>query len=292
VKGSGLFPFVSRDSGFARSAQLLDEAQAHLAAAGSAFPFALTTGFTGFNTPATFVKFNRAIKARMEAYRSQWAEVLAALGESFIATPSSGAAAALAQGVYNVFPSGEVNNGLFQATPTTLVGVPSFLIDAQRRPDGSPDLRASSKAQVTGKTVTLQGLSSNVKITAYASVNANVPIIRNEELVLLRAEANIALGNRVAAIADLNYVRVGSGGLAPLPDTFSGDLVTELLYNRRYSLFFEYGHRWVDLRRYGRLDQLEKMLPTHRIFPLVPLPQRECLARVNAPRGCVTVDGF
>jgi hypothetical protein len=180
---------------------------------------------------------------------------------------------------------------MFQATPSTLVAVPSFLTDAQRRADGTPDLRASSKAQVAN-TVTLQGVTSNVKITAYASQNANVPIIRNEELVLIRAEANIASGNRAAAITDLNYVRVNSGGLAALPSDYSGDLVTELLYNRRYSLFFEYGHRWVDMRRYGRLGQLEKMLSTHKIFPLVPLPQRECLSRVNAPKGCVTVEGI
>ena len=192
-----------------------------------AFPFTLTAGFTGFSTPATFIRFNRAIKARLEAYRSRWPDVLAALNESFITSPSSGGAAALATGVFNSYPSGEATNNLFQATPTTLLGVPSFLDDAQRRADGTPDLRASSKAQVTSTTVSVQGVSSNVKITAYASNNANVPIIRNEELVLLRAEANIALGDRAAAITDLNYVRVNAGGLAPLPPTYSGDLVDE-----------------------------------------------------------------
>jgi hypothetical protein len=131
-----------------------------------------------------------------------------------------------------------------------------------------------------------------VKLTRYASNNADVPIIRNEELILLRAEAQLALGNRSEAINDLNYVRVNAGGLAPLPPDYAGDLVDEVLYNRRYSLFFEYGHRWVDMRRYGRLDQLEKMLPTHRIFALAPLPQLECLARGNSPAGCVSVDGF
>jgi hypothetical protein len=292
VRGKEAFPFVSRDSGFERASQLLDEAKTHLAAAGSAFPFNLATGFAGFNTPATFTRFNRAIKARLETYRSRWNDVLVALSESFISTPSAGAATALAQGVYNIFPTGEAGNGLFQATATTLLGIPSFLTDAQRRADGTPDLRASSKAQVQGTTVTLEGVSSNVKITAYATANTNVPIIRNEELVLLRAEANIASGRRAEAITDLNYVRVNAGGLAPLATDYSGDLVTELLYNRRYSLFFEYGHRWVDMRRYGRLNQLEKMLPTHRIFPLVPLPQQECLSRVNAPKGCVTVEGF
>jgi hypothetical protein len=292
VTGLALGPLVSRDSGYARAVQLLDEAVQHLAAAGSSFPFTLTPGLNGFNTPATFRQLNRALKARTEAYRGRWADVLAALGESFLTTPSSGIAAALQLGAYNSYPSGEAGNGLFQNTPTTLVAMPSFLADAQRRPDGSPDLRASSKAQVTATCLSQAGVSSCVKLTRYASNNADVPIIRNEELVLLRAEANLALGNRPAAIADLNYIRVNAGGLAPLSLDYAGDLVDEILYNRRYSLFYEYGHRWVDMRRYGRLDRLEKLLPAHRIFPLVPLPQLECLARGNAPAGCVTVDGL
>ena len=40
-----------------------------------------------------------------------------------------------------------------------------------------------------------------------------IPIIRNEELILLRAEARLATGDKAGAIADLNQVRVNSGGL-------------------------------------------------------------------------------
>jgi starch-binding outer membrane protein, SusD/RagB family len=289
--GKQLGAFVSRDSGYARVIELLEEAKAHLNAGGSAFPFALPAGFADFNTPPAFVKFNRAIKARVEVYRQQWASALAALGESFIQTPSTGQAAALARGAFNSYLSPE-SNGLFEATPTNRVVVPAFLDSARKRPDGTLDLRASSKAARFSPALSLNGVTSDVKPTLYVSLQASVPVIRNEELILLRAEANIALGNAAAAIADLNYVRVNAGGLAPLPDNFAGDLVTELLYDRRYSLFFEYGHRWVDMRRYGRLTQLEKMLPTHHIFPIIPLTQVECLPRGNAPKGCVQVSGF
>ena len=44
--------------------QLLDEAKVHLLAGGSGFPFGLGPGFVGFNTPATFLTFNRALRAR------------------------------------------------------------------------------------------------------------------------------------------------------------------------------------------------------------------------------------
>jgi starch-binding outer membrane protein, SusD/RagB family len=285
--------FVTRDEGYARAAQLLDEAKTHLAAGGAAFPFAPHSGFAGFNTPATFVRFNRAIKARLEIYRQRWQDALTALGESFIST-ASGSAASLATGVYHVYStsSGDAVNPLFDPAPRALAAVPTFLTEAQRRADGSPDLRASSKATVGTVSLSTQGVTSNVRITAYASNVAPVPIIKNEELILLRAEANLNLGNRAAAIDDINFVRVNSGGLAPLPATFSGDLLGELLYNRRYSLFDEYGHRWVDLRRYNRLSELGKALPTHRIFPLVPIPVDECNQRSPAPKGCVQVSGF
>jgi hypothetical protein len=74
----------------------------------------------------------------------------------------------------------------------------------------------------------------------YDSPSAPVAIIRNEELILLRAEANIALGNLSEAVADLDSIRTSSGGLPP----YSGPVTAEgrpdeLLYNRRYSLLWE-----------------------------------------------------
>lgn len=283
--------FVTREEGYNRAATLLDEARTHLGAAGTAFPFQLTSGFAGFNTPTTFLRFNRAIKARMEAYRGRWSDVMTALNESFISTTAT-TVAALATGVYHVYStaSGDAVNPLFDPAPRALVAHQSFLADAQAQPGGAPDRRASSKA-VVGNNLSTQGVSSNLRITAYASNVAGVPIIKNEELILLRAEAQFALGNRAAAIQDLNFVRVNSGGLAPLPADYAGDLVTEILYNRRYSLFYEYGHRWVDMRRYARLSQLPKALPSHRVFPIVPLPLDECNQREPRPKGCVQVSG-
>lgn len=285
--------FVTREEGYTRAAQLLDEARGHLQAGGAAFPFPLTTGFTGFNTPATFVRFNRAIKARLEVYRQRWPDALTALGESFLNTAAP-TPASLAAGVYHVYSttSGDAVNPLFDPGPRALTAVPAFLTDARRTPDGSIDRRAAAKAQVGTVSLSTQGVTSNVRLTTYASNVAPVPIIKNEELILLRAEARLATGDRAGAIADLNVVRTVSGGLAPLPADFAGDLVGEILYDRRYSLFYEYGHRWVDLRRYGRLGELQKTLPTHRIFPIVPIPVDECNQRNPQPRGCVQVSGF
>jgi hypothetical protein len=283
--------FVTRDEGFNRVAQLLDEARTHLGTAGTAFPFTLHSGFAGFNTPANFLRFNRAIKARAEVYRGRWQDALTALGESFIST-SATTPAALATGVYHVFSAsaGDATNGLFDPAPRALVAHPSILTDAQARANGQPDLRTAKVT--TGATLSNQGITSNLRFTIYPTNVSPIPVIKNEELILLRAEAYNGLGNRTAAIQDLNFVRVNSGGLAPLPDTFAGDLVTEILYNRRYSLLFEYGHRWHDMRRYGRLNQLPKALPSHLVYPIVPLPSDECNQREPEPKGCVQVNGI
>jgi hypothetical protein len=65
------------------------------------------------------------------------------------------------------------------------------------------------------------------------------------------------------------------------------------LYNKRYSLLFEGGHRWIDLRRYGRLNTLPKDLPTHHIFSRMPFPRNDCLARNPEPsQGCTPEAGF
>lgn len=290
-------PLVDKDAAAARITALLDEAAVHLQAAGTTpFTFQLTAGFAGFNTPATFLRVNRAIKARNEVYRRQWGSALTALEGSFL-NDAATTSAALQTGAYHVYSTaaGDATNPLFDPTPSALTAPPAFLTEARLRANGQPDLRASSKAVVGTRTLSVQGVLSNVRITRYASNSDPVPIIKNEELILLRAEARWFSGNRAGALADINTVRTVSGGLAPTTLTAAStdaDFIDELLYNRRYSLFFEYGHRWVDARRYGRLAQLPRVLPAHRIWRWIPLPIDECNQRDPAPQpACSTENG-
>ena len=289
-------PVVSKAEVYANIIRLLDEAKVHLAAGGTAFPFRLHAGFTGSDTPATFLRFNRALKARVDIYMKNYTAALTSLNESFITT-SSGSRAALDLGVYNVFStaSGDVANTQSDVTPRAIVVVPSFLDEAQRRPDNAPDLRASSKAAVSTTTLSQQGVSSNLRNTLYPTTSTPIAIIRNEELILIRAEARWFTGDKAGAITDINFVRTNSGGLAASSLTAGStddQFVTELLYNRRYSLFFEYGHRWWDARRFNRLATLDKALPTHKIFPYVPYPTDECAARGSQPaNACTQVAG-
>jgi hypothetical protein len=282
---------VGPDAALTRISALLDEAKTHLQAGGSAFPFPLHSGFTGFSTPATFLQFNRGIKARTEVYRKQWALALAALSESFIDTSGT---ASLSKGVYHVYSTaaGDITNPLFDPTPTRLYVHPSILNGAQLRANGQVDLRLSSKTAV-GVSRVVQTVQGTNKFTIYPTSTTPVPILKNEELILLRAEANYQSGNVQQALDDINYIRVKSGGLDPLTGFADANaFITELLYNRTYSLLFEGGHRWVDYRRYNRLAQLPKLNTAinEKTFPYVMFPQDECNQRNPQPTvGCTQV---
>lgn len=278
-------PIVAKPQVFARIVQLLDEGRTHLAAGGASFPFALGPGFTGFNTPTTFLQFNRAFKARVDVYMGNHAAAITALNESFINTGAS-----LDLGAYHAFStqSGDVENLLFDPNARAILAHPSIVTDALPRADGSRDLRVGRKVTTLAEPRTVQDVTSDLRFTIYNSSSAPIPIIRNEELILLRAEARYNTGNVVGALEDINFIRQSSGGLAlrgPFVD--ANDFVTELLYNRRYSLLFEGGHRWIDARRYGRLGTLPRALSTHTVPSRFPYPEGECLARDPAPaQGC------
>ncbi|MDQ3949756.1 MAG: RagB/SusD family nutrient uptake outer membrane protein [Gemmatimonadota bacterium] len=279
-------PIVAKAQVQARIVQLLNEANTHLGAAGTRFPLSLGPGFTGFDTPATFRQFNRALKARVDVYMGNHAAALTSLAASFIDPNAS-----LELGTYHVFStaSGDVDNQLFDPNGRAILAHPSIVTDAQRKADGSPDARVERKVrQIAERKV--QDITTDRLFTIYNAPNAPVPIIRNEELILLRAEANIGLGTPAGLLAaqdDINLIRSRSGGLPPRTFATAAEALDELLYNRRYSLLFEGGHRWIDARRHGRLGQLPRALPTHTVPSRFPYPESECLARSPAPaQGC------
>ena len=284
-------PIASKAEVFARIQQLLDEGQGHLQSAGGSFSFGLSSGFAGFDSPASFLTFNRALKARVEIYLGNFSEALIELGASFLDTGMP-----LDMGVYHVFStaSGDRTNALFDPNARAIHAHPSLETDAQLQAGGMPDLRFQTKIKkLDGGPTTVQGITTDIQFTVYNSEVDPVPIIRNEELILLRAEANIGLTNLATAVTDLDFIRANSGGLDPYSGVVDqASLLDELLYNKRYSLLFEGGHRWIDMRRYGKLDELPRDLPTHAVFDRYPFPIAECDARVPAPaQGCSPVAG-
>ncbi len=282
-------PFVSRDSAYKFGLALLNEAAADLGAGGTEFPFTLPAGFSPFNTPANFLKLNRAFAARYNTYYASlgggaaaFTAALTALNGSFI-TSATGADLRLGAYWNYAAAAGDALNPISNVTSPDQVAHPSIVSDAQS--NGSVvDLRVAAKTtRIPAKSPpgSTPGIPTTVGWKLYPTNTTSIPIIRNEELILLRAEANIGLNNLAAALPDVNFIRTTSGGLAPLA-AFADQpsALTALLYEKRYSLLWE-GSRWVDLRRYGRLNTLPLDLPSHFRIKVQPVPQAECQFRAT-----------
>lgn len=81
-------------------------------------------------------------------------------------------------------------------------------------------------------------------------------ILRLAEQYLIRAEARAQQNKLVEAISDLNRIRTRAG-LPDLPNSLNQTQVLEATEKeRRIELFVEWGHRWFDLKRTGRIDAI------------------------------------
>ncbi len=247
---------------------LLDDGYNNLQAAGDAFPFRLSEGFAGFDTPAQFARFNRALNARVMAYRGNYDHVLEDLAKSFL-DPTG----AMNLGVYHIYGTGlgDQLNEIFEnpgATFVKLMGHPNLKTDAEAN-----DQRFASKLIVRPQATTFDNLTTDLGVIITSSSTDPLPIIRNEELLLLRAEANLALGNLPAAQSDINIVRAAAS-LPPVNISDPAALLNQLIFERRYSLFME-GHRWVDARRWNRLGDLPVDRASDRVIAAMPTPTTE-----------------
>ena len=288
--GDELSPIVSEDQVYARIHQLLDEAQTHLSSAGNSFPFGLTSGYAGFSSPADFILLNRALKARYHKYNGEWGQAMTALAGSFM-NPNGD----LTQGLYHNYSTnpGDASNPFFSVA--SHFAHPRFLAGAQMKPDGTPDDRATGKTEVQTQVFSLLGIDVTERYTIYPNQDSPVPWVRNEELILIHAEAALGSGDRQTAIDDVNIIRAAHG-LAPFEDPGNDAAVLdEILYNKFMSLALEGGFTYFDARQYGRTDQLPRARNDHVVFLQLPFPQNECLARPELGTGrdqpCGTIYG-
>ncbi len=277
--------FVSYTEGLAYIKQLVDEGDAELSKAGStAFPFPMAGGWAGFNTPANMKKVNRAIAARVAMYQKDWAGMNTALGASFL--DLKGGLSTGPSFNYSTI-SGDAVNPFFKPkdeSNTPWAAQKDFVKDAEAgdtRVFGvSRSEGGTAKVRKRTASVTLGGFPVSDYESQIAGTNvSSMSIIRNEELILMKAEADIQTGKLADAEAELDIVRLANGlkKISVAKPTTSGNkdaLINELLNQRRYSLFME-GHRWFDMRRYGFLAKLPLDLATHKVIDKFPKQQNE-----------------
>jgi starch-binding outer membrane protein, SusD/RagB family len=271
--------FSDYAGGLAYVKTLVEEGKAALAQGGAAFPFKVSTGWAGFNTPATFLKFNRAVAARIAMYQKDWAGMNTALNESFLDLNGS-----LTTGPTFLYSTtaGDITNPIWQAKEEAnnplLVQV-NFVPEAE-----AGDSRVFGTSRADGGTAKVRQRTAPTAPTGYpnmayetqlyATNTSPISIIRNEELILMYAEAKIQTNQFPDAVIALNKIRTAHN-LAPYAGALTqAALIDELLKQRRYSLFME-GHRWFDMRRYERLNTLPKDRPSHNVLTEFPRHKQE-----------------
>jgi hypothetical protein len=253
-------PFLSLTESLDAIANRLDDASTDLAAAGTDLMFNLNSGWSSFSDVNGVSRFNRALAARVDAYREDWAGAIEALQSSFLnvdqidAFDLNDANNDLGRGIYMPYSSGggDLLNPLFfvqNSTGETRVAQPDLVAEATAG-DGR-----SYKFSLREEAAFSDDLTSDYDVTVYAANTDAAPIIREEELILLWAEAQAQNGNPTESIRAIDAIRAAHDLPAYSGGSSTDELIDEMLYQRAYSLFGE-GHRWVDMRRYDRLDQL------------------------------------
>ncbi len=263
-----LGPFVSKEQAFTEIIRLLGEAYGELQDAD--FHFSLSSGYALFSTPAEYAQFNRAIAARAAIYAEQYGQALNYLEDSFFDL----------NGDFNIGPkmifstaSGDILNPVFKIPGQS--GDQIIVHDSYIEDIREGDMRME-KFRPRVDATSQDGLNGTHETALYASATSPIDIIRNEELILISAEANIQEGNLDEAVTALNVIR-NAYGLGDYDEAVDRDaLIDEMLYNRRYSFWGE-GHRMFDLRRYGLLnaDFLPIDREGDRVFQQFPIPLNE-----------------
>jgi hypothetical protein len=86
-------------------------------------------------------------------------------------------------------------------------------------------------------------------------INEYTILLRLAEQYLIRAEARSEQDNLIGAGEDLNVIRRRAGLDATKANT-KIDLLAAILKERRIEFFTECGHRWLDLKRAGKIDEV------------------------------------
>ena len=290
--GSAVTPIRCKPAVLAYIAALLDSANTDLGAAGAAtvLPFQMPTGFTAFGRDyrkvSNLILFNRGWKGKVDYYRAidrtnptpaLFATAITELTTALGAGPGAVPASQFNTGAWYVFVPGGSEN-----TPNTISDSKIGLNPQVQDSIQAGDTRAS---KIVSRSV-LSGFGLTTSITYVGAVastanqQAPLAILRDEELVLLRAQAEIEAGQFANAVLDVNSVRTSYGLAATaFADVASGR--TAVLYEKRYSLLFEGAQRIDDLREYKRINPPWHVpeTSTDPFNSALPIPRAELNAR-------------
>jgi starch-binding outer membrane protein, SusD/RagB family len=313
-----LAPILCNKDVWAGIVALLDSGETALLAGGTAvgaLPVVLPPGFnsvSGSGAPSaagSFAAFNRALAAKAGLEYAYAVARNTAASAPTPTTPGSPLASALTRadsaarasyifnggtveyvqttpaqyadpfGVYHSFSgaSGDIANPIQADIPTLYVlnAADSEIMTDPRAGKIVPNSGAPGQPGLDTTAATLA-----LTLGTYPSPNSPVPIVRNEDLVLLDAAIQLGLGNNATAVTLINAVRSAAGATPVAPSGYVA-IRDQILYELRASNILEAGeYRTIMIRNYGIIDQSTTTWGANDIHTMVePIPVGESSAR-------------
>jgi len=107
-------------------------------------------------------------------------------------------------------------------------------------------------------------------------------VLRLAEQYLIRAEARVHTGDLPGAKEDINLIR-HRAGLPDTPASTKEEILQAVSDERMFELFTEQGHRWFDLKRTGKAEEiLSPIKPNWKSTDVfLPVPEAELLLNPN-----------
>lgn len=261
-------PVRTKASAMAYVSALLDSALTDLQAGtgASTVPFSVPPGWQShgdYSLVSNLILFNRGLKGKIEVYRaldptspnaSSAAAAITALNTALSDAPAKPDQAYLNKGPWYEFNPNAPENFSNPTVDSKLLLTDNFVASVQ-----AGDARAANIEATPKQTVGIYS-AANRLLTADPANSGNLtkplPILRNAELYLLRAQAEIATGDLASATADINVVHTVEGGLPAYPTfTSAASAIQAVLYEYRYSFVLQGPQHLVALREYGLLNQ-------------------------------------
>jgi starch-binding outer membrane protein, SusD/RagB family len=295
-----LSPIRCKPAVYAAISTLLDSAITDLTTAGNTpVPFTMPAGWAAFSVAdgaghTDLLGLAEGFKAKVEMYRgflplnsggpsaapttANLNTALAALDLSFY--NPVGTRAALDVGVFHTYTTGAGETVNPFSDRSVNYANPKVITDGAEVGDLRVQAKVDTSSSIALKTV--QKESSRFLLLKPSQPTDPIAVIRNEELVLIRAEILWGLNRDAEAVQMINLVRQAAGLPAKALTDFAdhGAVLRGILKEKRYSLLFEGASRWVDYRMFGILNELG-IEAGNAPIPRLPIPQTEADARNN-----------
>jgi len=292
-------PIRTKASALAYMSALLDSAYTDLNAGSAAVPFILPSGYQlhgDYTTKASLLQFNRGLKGKVEVMRAldpanpnagSAAAAVTALNIALADAPAT-----FDQDYLDMGPWYQYNPSAPESSFNPLQGSTNYVTQNFVDSVKAGDLRAAEI--IPAKKTTVAGYSAQWRLAFTDPSNAAlqsspVPMYRNAEFLLLRAQAEIATNDLPGATRDINAVHTVEGGLPAYATFTTADAaIAAVLYEYRYSFAYFGAQHLVALREYGMMNAAylgQPGMPAYQVIVAkLPIP----LAEVNSRGGDIT----